>query len=264
MPKHQHRAYRLDVQLVHQDPYASLNPSQTIGSMLAAPLRRHRLVEPSRLKRRVHDLLEAVELSPPEQFARRHPHELSGGQRQRAAIARALTVDPALLVADEAVSMVDVSLRMSILQVLRRQRAERGLSVVFITHDLALARNFAPDARLLVMYLGRIVEIGHAATVIGAPQHPYTRALVDAATLRRGDARAPTVSGPDTPSPLNRPSGCAFHPRCPEALPVPCQRDVPLLRPLAGDWQAACHLRESTASASATRARISPRSKETT
>ena len=173
------------MQLVHQDPYASLNPSQTVGAMLAAPLARHRVVPAGERDERVRELLASVELTPPEQVARRYPHELSGGQRQRAAIARALTVDPALLVADEAVSMVDVSLRVSILDTLRRLGEHRAMSVVFITHDLAVARHFARAGRIAVMHRGRIVELGDTATVIDAPQHPYTRALIDAATLRR-------------------------------------------------------------------------------
>lgn len=177
------KRFRLDVQLVHQDPYGSLNPAQTVGSILAAPIRRHRIAR-SRAAVREHvlGLLRTVDLAPAERIAAKYPHQLSGGQRQRVAIARALTVNPRLIVADEAVSMIDMSLRVSILETLDRLREERGLALLFITHDLAVARHIGASGRIAVMHTGRVVEVGPAARVIDDPQHPYTRTLIAAAS----------------------------------------------------------------------------------
>lgn len=242
------RRYQLDVQFIHQDPYSSLNPGQTIGAMLAAPLKKHRLANSRvQLNKQVHGLLEAVELTPASQIARKYPHELSGGQRQRAAIARALTVNPSVLVADEAVSMIDVSLRVSILNTLRRLREERRLAVVFITHDLAVARHFAADGRLIVMYLGKVVEVGATVSVVDAPQHPYAQALLAAATHDPRDESERSVrllvTGVETPNPLDLPKGCPFHPRCGEARTGICDEIVPQLRPVPSGQLTACHFR---------------------
>ena len=161
--------YRLGVQMVHQDPYASLNPTQTIYDMLAAPLQHHRFTRgEAETKRRVRELLEVVDLTPPDDFLDKYPHQLSGGQRQRVSVARALTVQPKFIVADEAVSMVDVSIRISLLNMFTRLKQEMGVGVLLITHDLALAKYFAWEGRIGVMYLGRLVEIGPALRGGGA------------------------------------------------------------------------------------------------
>jgi peptide/nickel transport system ATP-binding protein len=181
MKRKELRAHRLGVQMIHQDPYASLNPGMTVAQTLAAPLMRHFGLSRRDAHARVSPLLADVGLTPPENFARKYPHELSGGQRQRVVIARSLTVEPSVLVADEAVSMLDVSLRVSVLQKLRGLCEERQLAVLFITHDLAVARQFARGHTIAVMQRGRIVEHRPTADVIADPQHPYTVALLQAA-----------------------------------------------------------------------------------
>lgn len=181
MKRRELRAHRLGVQMIHQDPYASLNPGLTVAQTLAAPLLRHFDLSRREVHARVHALLEDVGLTPPENFARKYPHELSGGQRQRVVIARSLTVEPRVLVADEAVSMLDVSLRVSVLQKLRGLCEERQLAVLFITHDLAVARQFGRGHSIAVMQRGRIVEHRPTADLVSAPAHPYTHALLQAA-----------------------------------------------------------------------------------
>ena len=240
------REYRLGVQLVHQDPYASLNPTKRVGDILAAPLRHHRLVEERGLRQRLVELMDTVDLAPAEELLDKYPHQLSGGQRQRVAIARALTVSPAFLVADEAVSMVDVSIRLSILDTLRRLQGGMGLGILLITHDLALARYLAGDGRIGVMYLGRLVELGSADEIVNRPKHPYTQALVaavpaDPRHLADGPVARMPVRAADVPSVTERPPGCPFHPRCPRAEPGLCDRVVPQLLPLATGVAAACH-----------------------
>jgi peptide/nickel transport system ATP-binding protein len=175
------KARRLGVQMIHQDPYASLNPGMTVVQALAAPLTRHFGLSRREARERVIGLLADVGLTPPETFARKYPHELSGGQRQRVAIARSLTVEPSVLVADESVSMLDVSLRVSVLQKLRGLCEERQLAVLFITHDLAVARQFGRGHSIAVMQRGRIVEHRPTADLVSAPEHPYTDALLRAA-----------------------------------------------------------------------------------
>jgi peptide/nickel transport system ATP-binding protein len=201
------RARRLGVQLIHQDPYASLNPGMTVAQTLAAPLTRHFRVSRREARERSSKLLADVGLTPPENFARKFPHELSGGQRQRVAIARSLTVEPNVLVADEALSMLDVSLRVSVLQKLRGLCEERQLAVLFITHDLAVARQFGHGHSIAVMQRGRIVEHRPTADLVSAPQHPYSQALLQAARhegLRsRRSARA--AAGPDSAAEVGLP-----------------------------------------------------------
>lgn len=245
------RAYRRAVQIVHQDPYASLNPTQTLYRMLSFPLFRHRLVRNgAQARARVLELLQLVDLTPPEDFIDKFPHQLSGGQRQRVSIARALTVNPRLIVADEPVSMVDVSIRVSLLNTLSDLQRRLRLTFVFITHDLAVARYFAWEGRIAVMYLGRIVEIGSAPEVTAQPQHPYTRALITSLPepdpeLTRHKERL-SLRSEDIPSLLRIPSGCAFHPRCPWHVPKVCDVTLPELAPTEGRSLAACHVTAQT------------------
>jgi peptide/nickel transport system ATP-binding protein len=238
--------YRLGVQLIHQDPYAALNPAQRIYEMLAAPLRHHRLTSgAAATRRRVRELLEWVDLTPPDDLLDKFPHQLSGGQRQRVAIARALTVMPSFLVADEAVSMVDVSIRISLLNTLTRLQQKIGLAVLFITHDLALAKHFAWQGRIGVMYLGRLVELAPAPLLIERPQHPYSQALLGAIPAIDPDEtrRRPRVAlrSMDVPSLLYKPGGCPFHPRCPRFEGERCATETPPLTMFADGAAAACH-----------------------
>jgi oligopeptide/dipeptide ABC transporter ATP-binding protein len=229
--------YRRAVQIVHQDPYASLNPLHAVKDILTAPLLRHKMV-PGRREAywRAADLLEQVDLTPATDFLEKYPHQLSGGQRQRVAIARALTVNPRFIVADEPVSMVDVSIRISLLNTMLRLQRDLGTGFLFITHDLALGKYFAWQGRIGVMYLGRLVELARTATLIESPQHPYTRALLSAIPeadpdLTRSKERAP-LRGADVPSLLRLPAGCTCHPRCPLFEPGLCDVAVPELLPL--------------------------------
>ena len=233
--------------MVHQDPYASLNPIQTIYQTLSAPLQHHRFTRgETETKRRICELLEIVDLTPPDDYLEKYPHQLSGGQRQRVSVARALTVLPEFIVADEAVSMVDVSIRISLLKMFTRLKDEMGVGVLLITHDLALAKYFAWDGRIGVMYLGRIVEIGPAREVVGHPQHPYTQVLLSAIPEADPDVTRTKqrieLRSADMPSLLRLPSGCPFHPRCPAFAGEVCEKVVPLLK--KGNWgsDVACHL----------------------
>jgi oligopeptide/dipeptide ABC transporter ATP-binding protein len=245
--------FRRAVQIVHQDPYASLNPTRTVFQTLSAPLERHRLARGSGVRRRVIELLELVDLTPPEDYLAKFPHQLSGGQRQRVSIARALTVEPRFIVADEAVSMVDVSIRISLLNVLLRLRDELGMSCVLITHDLAVARYFGRQGRIGVMYLGRLVELGTTEQLVADPAHPYTAALISAIPeadplLTRGKERV-NLRSSDVPSLLRLPSGCSFHPRCPRFEAGLCDEVIPALLAVPGR-EVACHVavRERTES----------------
>ena len=241
------KQYRLGVQMVHQDPYASLNPVQTIADILAAPLQHHGFTRgEADTRRRIRELLEIVDLTPPDDFLDKYPHQLSGGQRQRVSVARALTVKPAFIVADEAVSMVDVSIRISLLKMFTRLKEEMGVGVLLITHDLALAKYFAWEGRIGVMYLGRLVEIGPARQIVGHPQHPYTQVLLSAIPepdpdVTRAKARIELRSA-DVPSLLRLPTGCAFHPRCPAFIGEVCERVVPPLERAKWGSEVACHL----------------------
>ena len=238
--------YRRALQIIHQDPFASLNPAHTVGQMLSYPLRRHHMAEGrGGVRRRIWELLTLVDLTPPGDIVDKYPHQLSGGQRQRVSIARALTVEPALVVADEAVSMVDVSIRVSLLKTLQRLRDEYGIAVVFITHDLALAKYFAWAGRIAVMYLGRVVEVGPTPDVIAQPAHPYTRALISAIPeadpdITRNKQRM-QLRSEDIPSLLEIPPGCPFHPRCPFFVPGQCDVVAPSLgKTLDGAQLVAC------------------------
>jgi oligopeptide/dipeptide ABC transporter ATP-binding protein len=244
------KAYRLGLQMVHQDPYASLNPIQTVYDILAAPLQHHRFTRgEAETRRRVRELLEIVDLTPPDDYLEKYPHQLSGGQRQRVSVARALTVRPAFIVADEAVSMVDVSIRISLLKMFARLKDEMGVGVLLITHDLALAKYFAWEGRIGVMYLGRLVELGAALQVVGHPQHPYTQVLLSA--IPEADPTAiearPRIElrSTEMPSLLRLPSGCTFHPRCPVFAGEVCEKVVPPLKAARWGSDVACHLAQS-------------------
>jgi oligopeptide/dipeptide ABC transporter ATP-binding protein len=240
---------RRQVQMIFQDPYESLNPLMTIGETVAEPLHVHGLVT-QRAERlaRVHQALEAAGLKPAEQFMDRRPHELSGGQRQRVVIASALVLEPTLLLADEPVSMLDVSIRAEILNLLSDLRRDRGISMLLITHDLNTVSSIAD--RIAVMYLGRIVEIGPTGEVLTNPRHPYTQALLSVAPVPNPRLRrARIVLQGETPDPIQLPSGCRFHPRCPLVMER-CKSIDPMLTavPAKGtgerrvDHQAACLL----------------------
>ena len=237
------KALRRRIQMVFQDPYESLNPTMSVGQLVAEPLQVHGLA-PDRLERAtwVARVLEAVGLTPAADFMDRRPHQLSGGQRQRVAIASALVLEPVLLVADEPVSMLDASIRAGILNLLIGLRRQRGIGVLFITHDLAAAAYLAD--RVAVMYLGRIVEEGPTQAVLGTPRHPYTRALLEALPVANPRRRRPRafLHG-ETPNPVQVPPGCRFHPRCPVAV-GPCAQRDPSLASVALGHQAACLLLE--------------------
>jgi peptide/nickel transport system ATP-binding protein len=234
-------AYRRAVQLVFQDPFASLNPFHKVRYHLARPLKLHGHARTrAEVDAGVHELLEKVSLTPVEQFAGKLPHELSGGQRQRVAIARALAARPVALIADEPVSMLDVSIRLGVLRLLERLARDEDLALLYITHDIASARYFADD--LLVMYAGQLIERGPAERVTGDPAHPYTQLLRDAAPdPDRPLDDAPTGTAGEPPSLITPPPGCRFHPRCPHAMPE-CSRDLPAPTTLDPDHTTSCWL----------------------
>jgi oligopeptide/dipeptide ABC transporter ATP-binding protein len=234
------RTYRKSVQAVFQDPYASLNPRMRISAIIAEPLTTNESVSASEVRQRVLKLLDLVGL--PARSADLFPHEFSGGQRQRIAIARALALSPKLIVLDEPVSALDVSIRAQILNLLRDLQAELGVSYLFIAHDLAAVAHMSHT--IVVMYLGKIVESGEARTLARAPKHPYTEALFSAALPSHPDERRDEIIlAGEVPSPLNPPSGCRFHPRCPHAMER-CAQQEPLLTDVEGRL-VACHLYES-------------------
>ena len=244
LPRGALRSLRRRAQLIHQDPYAALDPRLRSREIVAEGLRIHGLTASKEDERaQVYASLTKVGLTPPESFAERYPHQLSGGQRQRVAIAGSLVLSPSLLVADEPVSMLDVSVRAGVLELLDRLRREEGLGILMITHDLATAAHVAD--RVAVMYHGMLVELGPARTVIDTPQHPYTQALIAAVPrVHREEARKRTLPG-EPPDASRVPPGCRFHPRCPIAVER-CREEVPALLPAAvnaGTTLVACHLR---------------------
>jgi peptide/nickel transport system ATP-binding protein len=247
MSKAEFKNFRHAVQIVHQDPYSSLNPVHTIGETLMAPLLRHHLARGrSGARERAAELLRLVDLTPPENFLGKHPHQLSGGQRQRVSIARALTLNPRVIIADEAVSMVDVSIRVSLLNTMLRLRNELGVTFLFITHDLAVVKYFGWEGRVGVMYVGKLVEYGRTPQVIGDPLHPYTRALLAAIPeadpdLTRAKAKL-QLRSLDIPNLLSLPTGCVFHPRCPYFVPGTCDVVSPPLLDVGERRLVACHV----------------------
>ncbi len=239
------REFRRRVQIVFQDPYETLNPRQTIRDFVAEPLEVNRIGHGAEREERVRRALESAGLRPWQEFAFRYPHELSGGQRQRVVIAGALVMDPELVVADEPVSMLDVSIRTELLQLMLELRRERNLTYLFITHDLSVA--WVISDRIAVMYLGRIMEIGPADRVIRSPRHPYTAALISVAPSPRphppGTHVKRTILVGETPDAAHVPMGCRFHPRCPLAFDR-CRREEPPLFDVGGGQSASCWLAE--------------------
>ncbi len=229
-------ALRQRMQMIFQDPYASLNPRWRVSDIVAEPLREHRiLTDDTEVNDRVATLLQGVGLSAPD--AARFPHQFSGGQRQRISIARALASQPEFLVCDEPTSALDVSVQAQVLNLMKDLQQERGLTYLFISHNLAVVQHVADDVG--VMYLGRLVEVAPKRTVFSAPRHPYTQMLLDAIPDVRmtGRQRNPVIG--EVPNPMNSPTGCAFHPRCPHARAV-CKAERPELV-ADGDSQVACH-----------------------
>lgn len=239
--------FRNSVQLIHQNPYESLNPALMIYDILANAIRRrHGVRDPAELYNRVTKLLTVVGLTPVEDFVDKYPSHLSGGQRQRVSIARVLAMDPKLIVVDEATSMIDTSLRVSLLTTLREIQEKLGVSYFFITHDLALGRYFARDQRVMIMYLGRVVEEAPTDDLMERPGHPYSKALLSAAVgstgiLEQARLEKYALRGTDIPSFSRIPDGCPLHPRCPEAEEGRCTRTPPALRTLEGGRRVACH-----------------------
>lgn len=248
MDKAAYQEFRRNVQLVHQDSFAALNPMRTVFETLSAPLQTYRLIPAGKNARTVvAEFLEMVDLTPVEQFLDKYPHQLSGGQRQRVVLARALTVRPSLIVADEPVSMVDVSLRLSLLDLMGRMNRDTGVAFLYITHDLATARYLAGHGRLAVMYLGKLVELGPVEEVISQPRHPYLQALLSAVPvpdprMARQQHLLPLKSL-EMPDPTKPPAGCRFHPRCPYATDL-CEQRSPELTSLGGSHLVACHHEE--------------------
>jgi oligopeptide transport system ATP-binding protein len=233
------RELRKRIQVIFQDPYSSLNPTMSVRQMLEEALRVHKIVPKEIRAARVAELLERVGLAP--EYADRKPHQFSGGQRQRVGIARALAVEPEFIVADEAVSALDVSVQAQVLNLMMRLQEELGLTYLFISHNLTVMRHISE--RVAVMYLGRIVEESPTETLFAEPLHPYTQALLAAAPKPTPRRRAitPAVAG-DIPSAVDRPTGCHFHPRCKYALPI-CKIEYPAFRRV-GPALVACHLYE--------------------
>ncbi len=232
------RALRTKMQVVFQDPYSSLNPTMTVRKTLEEVLFVHKICPPAERRDRISHLLEIVGLSP--EMADRRPHQFSGGQRQRIGIARALAVEPDFIVADEAVSALDVSVQAQVLNLMTRLQDDLGLAYLFVSHNLGVVKHISH--RVAVMYLGKVVETAPTGELFKEPLHPYTLALLRSVPkpvpVRK--TATPALEG-DPPNPINRPTGCHFHPRCPHAMPI-CREQYPALRPVAPGRAVACHL----------------------
>jgi len=234
------RALRRDMQMIFQDPYASLNPRKTVGSIIGTPFRLHHIVPTSRIKGEVQQLMELVGLNP--EHYNRYPHEFSGGQRQRIGVARALALRPKLILCDEPVSALDVSIQAQVLNLLEDLQEEFNLTYLFIAHDLSVVKHVSD--RVAVMYLGKIVEMAVGQTLYQNPKHPYSGALLSAVPIPDPDlaaAKKRIILEGDVPSPIDPPSGCRFHPRCPNAQFPRCSDEEPQLRPHHPGQVAACH-----------------------
>nr|WP_300004810.1 ABC transporter ATP-binding protein [Tissierella sp.] len=241
--------FRNHVQLIHQNPYESLNPTTMIFDIIANPIKKHKkITKIDKLYEEVTSLLEIVGLTPVTDFVDKYPVNLSGGQKQRVSIARVLAMDPKFIVVDEATSMIDTSLRISLLTTLKEIQEKTGVSYFFITHDLALGRYFAKGEDLIVMYLGKIIEKAKTEDFIKKPLHPYSKAILFAAVGESGLLGNPDefehyiLKGADIPSFQNVPSGCSLHPRCPQMMEGICDRLIPELIEYEEDHFAACHL----------------------
>ena len=233
------RKLRQRMQIIFQDPYSALNPRMTVEEIVSEPLRTFGIASGYELRKQVQELLERVGMNP--EYIRRYPHEFSGGQRQRIGIARAIALKPDLIIADEPISALDVSIQAQILNLLKQLQKDMGLTMLFIAHDLAAVRHVSD--RIAVMYLGKIVELGEAKKVIFEPSHPYTKALISANPVpdpEKESVRSRTILEGEIPSPVNPPSGCTFHTRCPIRIER-CREVVPPLR-LIGERLAACDL----------------------
>jgi peptide/nickel transport system ATP-binding protein len=227
---------RQRIQMIFQDPYASLNPRWTVEAIIGEPLTEHGLIQDAdQLKARVAELLQSVGLSPLDMV--KYPHQFSGGQRQRISIARALATAPEFLVCDEPTSALDVSVQAQVLNIMKDLQRERGLTYLFISHNLAVVRHVSDQVG--VMYLGRLVELADKHSLFANPQHPYTKMLLDAIPKMHDTGRARTPVQGEVPNPLNPPTGCTFHPRCPQATDI-CRTERPLLRDFKG-IKIACH-----------------------
>jgi len=234
------RLLRRKMQIIFQDPYASFNPRMKIGEAIGHPLEIHGLATGEEKRRKVLAMLERVGLTPPEQFIDLYPHQLSGGQRQRAAMARSLILEPEFIVADEPVSMIDVSLRTTIIDLMLDLKKALQLTYLFITHDLAIAKYISD--RIAIMYLGKIVEMGDKKEIFSNPMHPYTQALLSAIPVPSPERKRKIMElKGEVPSAIKIPAGCRFHPRCPFAEDV-CMKEEPELRAVMAEHLVACHL----------------------
>ena len=234
------RLLRRKMQIVFQDPYASLNPRMTVGDAVGHPLEIYGVAKGEEKKKIVLDVFDKVGLTPPEQFVNLYPHQLSGGQRQRAALARSIILKPELIVADEPVSMIDVSLRTTIIDLMLNFREELGLTYLFITHDLAVAKYISD--RIAIMYLGKIIEMGSKESLFARPTHPYTQALLSAIPVPNPERKRKIIPlEGEVPSAINIPSGCRFHPRCPNKKSE-CAMKEPRFIEIEKDHLVACHI----------------------
>jgi peptide/nickel transport system ATP-binding protein len=226
LPKRELLRLRREMQIVFQDPYSSLNPRQTVGAIIGKPFQIHKMGSRQKMIERVHELLDQVGI--PSDCVGRYPHEFSGGQRQRIGIARALILNPKLIICDEPVSALDVSVQAQIINLLQDLQKQHTLTYLFIAHDLSVVEHISD--RVAVMYLGRIVEVAHSDALYARPKHPYTRALISACPIPDPHlARSRIILPGDVPNPVDPPSGCHFHTRCPEAMDI-CSQETPLLQ----------------------------------